>query len=231
MEEMYVCFFYWSLSDVEMCTNFLLDICWNDSKSLDTKWMKILYLRIRDRLSGQNTTLSIHVITKASDWIGKVWSYLIYSVIDFVFILLLFCYFCWLYMFSHASNLVYSLEYEQPVLGANEPPKWNNKLEQAANWILPHPSSHPVASFASQSSSTQEKNNAKPSKTGCNLSIKAIFAQYTQQICLWQCTGQGLDHDASDVRLTRSAFGWSLPWISWGWHPAWKTETASKLCV
>lgn len=104
----------------------------------------------------------------------------------------------------------------------------------AANWILPPPIKPPRC-FTCFPVFKHTKNTAKRSKTGCNLSIKAIFAQCTQQICLWQCTGQGLDHDASDVHLTRSAFKACLEssgifwWLATGLKK--RKQQASSVCT
>ena len=161
-----------------------------------------------------------------------IWYILLLMLYSFSFYFVIFVDSIYIYMLSHASNLVYSLEYEQPVLGANESPKWNNRLEQAANWILPHPSSHPVASFASQSSSTQgKKTMPNHRRLAAICPSKPSSPNTRSKSACDNALGKGLTtmpvmsawHGRHLVEACLESSG--------GWHPAWKTETASKLCV
>ena len=139
-----------------------------------------------------------------------------------------------LYMFSHAYNLVYSLEYEQLVL--SEPTNLqngNDKLEfQRLIGFYPPPIKPPRCFTCFPVFKHPEKHNAKPSKTGCNLSIKAIFAQCTQQICLWQCTGQGA-WPRCQWCPPDTVGSWSLPWSFWWLATGLKKrkQQASSVCT
>ena len=139
-----------------------------------------------------------------------------------------------LYMFSHAYNLVYSLEYEQLVL--SEPTNLQNGNDKtgvpAANWILPPPHQATPLLHLLPSLQAPRKHNAKPSKTGCNLShqshLRPMHAANLPVTMHWARAWPRCQWCPPDT-----VGSWSLPWSFWWLATGLKKrkQQASSVCT
>lgn len=147
---------------------------------------------------------------------------------------LVLCSFSFYFVVFDDSRHVFARIWATCAQWANESPKWNDKLEfQRQTGFYPPPSSHPVASLASQSSSTQ-KTLPNDRRLAAICPSKPSSPNARSKSACDNALGKGLTTmpvmSTWHGRHLKPAL--NLLVSSGGWQPAWKNGSSKQaLCV